>query len=118
MYSFGWSLLFLTIPVFYTTAGNPIDGPIPSEIGRIVELETLDLSNTDVSGALPAELGLLPNLEQVYIQGTSITGNLDIMFCEGQYEFVTANCLGETSSVVCSCCTICCDATGANCKEF
>ena len=94
-----------------------ITGSIPSEIGSIVPLEELDLTNTGVSGELPTELGSLFDLEIVYLQGTDITGNLNDLFCTAtnDWTFLVSNCLGNEATVSCVCCTTCCDENGENC---
>ena len=39
-------------------------GDIPTELGSLSNLETLDLSGNQLTGDIPAELGNLSNLER------------------------------------------------------
>ena len=41
---------------------NAIYGPIPSAVGKLVKLQTLDLSNNKFDGDIPSSLGDLKNL--------------------------------------------------------
>ncbi|KAL2612081.1 hypothetical protein R1flu_023773 [Riccia fluitans] len=56
-----------------------ISGTIPSTIGDLSALESLDLSNNrELSGKLPAELGNLTNLKSLSIQQCSISGPIPV----------------------------------------
>jgi Leucine-rich repeat (LRR) protein len=50
--------------------GNAFSGPIPSEIGALTALHTLDLSENKFSGTLPAELSRLRNLSMFAVHQT------------------------------------------------
>ena len=65
------------------------------------------------SGSIPQSFTNLKALQKVYVQGTGITGNLDLLVCAVEVEEAEANCLASTA--ICSCCSRCCDDTGANC---
>jgi Leucine-rich repeat (LRR) protein len=41
---------------------NVISGPIPSTIGRLGMLKTLDMSDNQLTGSIPGSLGNLKNL--------------------------------------------------------
>lgn len=41
---------------------NAIYGPIPSAVGKLEKLQTLDLSNNKFEGDIPSSLGDLDNL--------------------------------------------------------
>ncbi len=53
---------------------NGLTRPIPGELGSLVNLETLDLSSNDLMGPIPAELGGLPNLRWLALFGNDLTG--------------------------------------------
>ena len=102
---------------------NALRGGLPSELGMLSGLETLDVfDNPLVAGDVPSELSAQswPNIEKIKLVGTSLTGNLDSLFCtsndaDGDAKIdISANCFDK--SVTCTCCTVCCDAKGDNCR--
>ena len=54
--------------------GNELTGPVPAELGNLVNLEWLSLSGNDLTGPIPAELGSLVNLESLELGGNALTG--------------------------------------------
>ena len=72
---------------------NQLSGGIPSELGRIANLEELILGFNQLSGEIPSELGGLENLEVLYLTGNQLSGlippelglitNLQRLFIEG-----------------------------------
>lgn len=42
---------------------NNITGPVPKEVGKLLKLRTLDLSDNFLSGEIPASIGQLESLE-------------------------------------------------------
>ena len=54
--------------------GNQLFGPIPSEMGSLINLSILDLGINQLNGPIPTELGNLVNLEELYLSGNQLTG--------------------------------------------
>ena len=54
--------------------GNDLTGPIPAELGSLVNLWSLDLGWNDLAGPIPSELGLLVNLEWLDLFANDLTG--------------------------------------------
>ena len=58
-------------------ADNPLGGAsIPIEIGRLVDLETLDLRASKWTGPLPSEIGLCTKLTMLDLWDTDLTGTV------------------------------------------
>ncbi|CAL4921929.1 unnamed protein product [Urochloa decumbens] len=55
-------------------------GPIPPEIGRLNQLQTLLLQGNSLYGPLPPELGNCTKLQQLYLQGNYLSGNIPSEF--------------------------------------
>ena len=53
---------------------NELSGEIPSELGNLTNLESLYLDHNALSGEIPSELGDLTNLRRLYLAGNSLTG--------------------------------------------
>ena len=56
--------------------GNSLTGEIPSELGDLASLESLDLRDNYLTGEVPSELGDLANLEQLWLAGNGLTGEI------------------------------------------
>jgi Leucine-rich repeat (LRR) protein len=54
--------------------GNSLTGPLPTELGALTDLVTLDLSENKFTGTLPSEIGLLTSLRTLAIHQSE--GNL------------------------------------------
>ncbi|AQK64360.1 receptor kinase-like protein Xa21 [Zea mays] len=51
-----------------------ISGSIPSEIGNLVGLKVLVLTDTDISGAIPDSIGRMENLVELHLDNNSLSG--------------------------------------------
>ncbi len=63
---------------FLTLADNQLAGEIPSELGRLVNLEELDLADNRLTGTIPLELGSLVNLEGLDLSDNQLTGTIPL----------------------------------------
>ena len=55
---------------------NKLNGPIPVELSQLVNLGTLWLAANDLSGPIPPELGRLSNVWQMSLAGNRLTGSI------------------------------------------
>ena len=53
---------------------NNLRGELPSEIGNLTSLKSLNLGDNSLSGAIPAEIWKLTDLEVLYLRLNSLTG--------------------------------------------
>ena len=53
-----------------------LSGPIPSELGNLTNLESLKIYDTIVSGPVPTGLGILTGLTTLWLHDNSLTGKL------------------------------------------
>ena len=54
--------------------GLGLDGEIPTELGSVANLRSLDLRDNQLTGIIPAELGDLVNLQELYLGGNRLSG--------------------------------------------
>ena len=57
-------------------AHNRLSGRIPAALAALADLELLDLSHNELSGAIPGELGQLADLETLDLAGNGLTGSI------------------------------------------
>ncbi|KAG9321841.1 hypothetical protein KVV02_007172 [Mortierella alpina] len=53
---------------------NGLKGPVPSELGNLINLMILDISNNDLTGELPESYGKLTRLKRLDVSSNKITG--------------------------------------------
>ncbi len=51
-------------------------GPIPTELGNLTELDHLNLGRNDLTGTIPTQLGNLTNLKHLTLRGNRLTGTI------------------------------------------
>ena len=55
---------------------NKLEGEIPKEIGKLTNLEFLNLSYNQLEGVLPKEIGKLTNLQWLYLDSNKLEGEI------------------------------------------
>ena len=56
--------------------GNQLTGDIPTELGNLSNLQGLWLNDNELTGDIPTELGNLSNLHELWLHGNQLTGEL------------------------------------------
>ena len=57
-----------------TLWANKLNGTLPSALGNLSKLESLDLRWNELSGSIPAELGKLSSMEYLSLRNNSLSG--------------------------------------------
>ncbi len=76
-----WDKLFAEAETWTTLtkldlSSSGLSGPIPLEIGKLVNLTELDLSGNNLSGPIPPEIGKLTNLKRLYLHKNQLSGTI------------------------------------------
>lgn len=98
-------------------------GTISTQIGRLSDLQQLDISNNNFHGSLPSELAALTNLRELKVNGNDLTGAIPSSVCS-DVTSIHADCWPEEATgivkVDCplTCCEECCDQSDGVCHSM
>lgn len=81
-------------------AANRLTGTIPSCIGGLSQLTTLELFVNSMSGTIPASLGALGNLTALYLSANEFTGEIPSSLGSMMALEVRAGCLPHVGACV------------------
>jgi Leucine-rich repeat (LRR) protein len=70
------TLIHFNMSTGYDAGTGGVYGTLPSQIGQLINLQTLDVSNNELTGSLPTEIGQLINLQTLDAYGNQLTGSL------------------------------------------
>jgi len=103
-------LMNLTRLYFYSN--NFLVGNLPSELGKLEQLEEIFVHKTNLEGTIPSELGRLTLLNQLLLDNTRLCGTMPEEICQlraANLNDLRADCRGD-GQVQCDhpeCCTSC-----------
>lgn len=94
----------------FDVSRNLLEGRLPSEMGEMSNLQTVNLCSNVLTGTIPSSLGSLEALESLQLGGNPLlTGNLPRTVCNLQQ--LNRNNIGVDCSIDCECCSECCSGT-------
>jgi hypothetical protein len=93
---------------------NNIGGPIPDELAGLTMLQRLSLNSNQLTGSVDV-IASSSRLQHLSIQSNLLTGDLSLL-CSANVD-ISADCLGESAEVICSCCSSCCESSDV-CQTF
>ncbi|CDP19114.1 unnamed protein product [Coffea canephora] len=98
-----------TVTVF-NAFGSHIKGTIPSEIGNISSLESINMDSNEFTGSIPSTIGKLAHLDRIYLEHNGLQGSIPAELCqlkmlgdlylnENMLTGPIPDCLGELKSL-------------------
>ena len=95
---------YLTNLLTLDFGSNKLFGTIPKEIGRMSALAGLSFFDNNLTGAIPVELENLDGLQVLYLDSNNLEGPVSDGICDLSLSEFWSDC----SEVECICCTKCC----------
>ena len=85
---------------------------IPDEMGRLVNMQQLWLSENNLEGVIPEEFGSLKSMKRFHLQSNNLVGSMPQAVCDNTKNGGYLKTLGVDCNVSCSsgCCTCCGDS--------
>lgn len=90
--------------------GNPhLVSTIPTEIGKLTNLNSVSIANTSLTGDLPTQMKNMQSLQSMLMYSTNLTGKIEPMCDNPSLRFLSTDCGNGTSKPVYPCVTQCCN---------
>ncbi|CAL9751738.1 unnamed protein product [Musa acuminata subsp. burmannicoides] len=67
-----------TLSIFINVSNNSLVGSLPSELGNLKSIETIDVSNNRLSGEVPGSITGCQVLQNLYMQRNFFRGSIDV----------------------------------------
>ncbi|CAB9527029.1 Leucine Rich Repeat [Seminavis robusta] len=98
----GTELAYTPDMIYLGMADNQLYGSLPSEVGTLANLKTLDLANNAaLTGSIPSEWSHLEELALLDLSGTSLTGAIPSALCDQQQKDTALEILANCSHMDC-----------------
>ena len=98
------------LQTFWSYSSDDLVGSIPTQLGSLTNLKSLELHRTSLTGTIPSELGQLSKLKTLLLHGTQLHGTMPEEICklrEISLKVLDASCKGAHPMVSCLCCYSC-----------
>jgi hypothetical protein len=97
-----------------------LEGQIPSELGKLTDMQQMWFYDNRLTGAVPTELGKLTDMNQLQLELNELTGVMPLEVCNriklGRLEVLESDCaVGAGGAVEIEC--ECCTCCGENCAD-
>ena len=79
---------------------NNLWGTIPTELGKMTEMQYMHLSVNQLMGTIPKHLGRMTNLVELWLGYNNLTGTMPFNLCSIEIPPVIT-----CGQIECSCCT-------------
>merc|ERR1712007_273959 len=104
---------------------NKLYGPIPSQLGRLINLGNLQLQNNSLTGSVPSSFSGLSQLQILQLQYNYLTGDFPSSVCNAlvtdkiENKIVPTNIIADCfTKIYCMCCQYCCkEEIGCKCQS-
>jgi hypothetical protein len=95
-----------------------LEGQIPSELGKLTDMQQMWFYNNRLTGAVPTELGNLSDMNRLELELNELTGVMPSELCSrvkplGRLEVLESDCALDAMEIDCDCCTCC----GESCAD-
>lgn len=77
---------------------NELSGEMPAELGRLTNLESLDIRNNQLSGQIPAEMGQAFSLRRLYLSRNELSECIPVTIEDVRYNDLDRLCLAFCGS--------------------
>jgi Leucine-rich repeat (LRR) protein len=92
-----------------------LEGKIPSEIGQLTSMQQMWLYNNRLTGAVPSEMGAMTDMNRLELEVNELTGTMPTEVCSrvdplGKLAVLESDCDPDALEIQCTCCTCCGEA--------
>ena len=107
-----------TMPALETVVlnANSLTGTLPTTLGQLSKLVSLQIFDNVLTGPLPSELGQLNSMVSLLVERNLLTGSVEGSLCSSSQEWIDLG--ADCAEIECPCCTVCCYDNQSQCDEM